>query len=60
LPGQKSLRLRAVPLALAVLLEGVLHAHLLAAQELVVHVLHGHVGCLEVVERDEAVALRVA
>lgn len=60
LRGEDALRLRAVPLALAVLLERVLHRHRLAAEELAVEILDRLVGSLEVVEADKAVALGLA
>jgi hypothetical protein len=57
---EDTLRLRSVPLALAVLLERVLHRHLLPAEELAVEVLDRLVGCLKVVEADKPVALGLA
>lgn len=57
LRGEHTLGLRTVPLALGVLLERVLHRHLLAAQELAVEVLDRLVGRLKVVEADETVTL---
>lgn len=57
---EHTLRLRAVPLALAVLLERILHRHLLAAQELAVEVLDRLVGRVKVVEADKAKALGLA
>lgn len=60
LGGELALRLVAVPVALAVLLEGVLHGDLVAEDVLAVEVVNGGVAALKVAEADEAEALAAA